>query len=165
MNILVCGSAPCFISDTRDKDLSEFDKIVRINTWDNAIVSNVWCGQVTLFKEPAREAKEIWCVNYNSDEIFYKNNGRKVDYTISKKDTEKLHIDMGQKGPTSGAVTIWMALGLGADVSVCGFDFYGSDKMYYNSDIKTYYVPHHDLKNEKEWFMKKIDLGYFTYLQ
>ncbi len=176
MNILVCGSAPCFISDTKNKDLSEFDKIVRVNAWDDIIKSNVWAGQPHVVME-ARDAEEMWCVTPNGKKQIYSLTGRRVDYSITRQETGKLHVDMDNKGPTSGMVAIWMALNLGANVSVCGFDFYESDQAYYNPDLPFPNIPdnylkndrnerkYHNLKNEKEWFLKKINLGYFKYLK
>ena len=169
--ILVCGCGPSLPGQLKDKDLSEF-KVVRVNPWEETKGYDNKCDAWAFYphhhlgealslydvKPYIEKAKEIWMPHWGFAGECVRITGRHPDYTITEQQTKDFHKLIGHPNPTSGAVVVYMATLLDAEIYIAGFDFYQEDRAYCFSDKAPNKkgIEHHKPLMEKEWFDKQI---------
>lgn len=165
--ILICGSGPSILKQLKGRDLSEFQKVVRVNTWEEIKGSDNRCDAWAFYphhqigeassaydlKPYLAKAKEIWMPHWGFYDECKRITGRYPDYIITEDQTRLLHQLIGHPDPTSGAVVVYMATLLDVKVYIAGFDFYKGDKKYYYSKGKP--QTKEDLSHHKPWLEKK----------
>ena len=172
--ILVCGSGPSLPKQLKGKSLTEF-KVVRVNNWKGIKGYDNKCDAWAFYPqhhigEPSslydikpylKKTKEIWMPHHGFAGECVRIAGRLPEYTISEQQTKDFHLEIGNPHPTSGAVVVYMATLLDAEIYIAGFDFMQGDKQYHSSSKKVSKTDsaYHHPEIEREWFKKQIKNG------
>jgi len=161
--ILVCGNGPSLPGQLKNRDLSDFF-VVRVNPWvdipgcDNRCDAWAFYPYTPNIEKCLKKAKSLWMPHFGMADECKRVTGRYPDYIITREHTIDFHLLIGNPHPTSGAVSIYMAMKLCKPVYIAGFDFYQQEKGYYYSEEKQTEVAeneHHPLI-EKQWIDKCI---------
>jgi hypothetical protein len=152
--ILICGNGCSLVSDLKNKDLSNFDYVLRMNNWKPIKESNnrcdIWC---TTFWYDISDNTIISNRNFLVWDMFLYGQG----YNFSKQRKshvmqllnkipefylEKKFFDYFRNeiikipSPSCGMYAIFSAMIQQMDIFICGFDYFLSTKHHYFDDQK-----------------------------
>jgi len=165
--ILVCGNGPSLPSQLKNIDIDEFF-VVRVNLWHDIEGYNNKCDAWAFypyfnidFEWYFNRTKYIWMPHYSMYSDCAYATGRKPDYIISLKETFDFHMELNNPNPTSGAVSIYMAMLLDKPVYIAGFGFSKPGNQYYYNDskVKAGNFEHHKQWIEEKWVNEQIENG------
>ena len=178
---LVLGKGPSLLTQCKGKDISKFDKVIRMNNYVSVKgldeYTNTWVYYPLHHTDTRPEFekafnvykyfpkfKEVWIVHeftlqYALHQLHYV--GRTLNYMLSDRNKSVFMQASELKVPTTGMLAIWATLLQGHEVYVAGFDFYQGDKQYYfdNTKPKKVYAPHDNPLKEKAWFDLQVKEG------
>lgn len=186
-NYLVLGNAPCLLDELKGKDLSGFDKVIRVNAWepiqgyDNRCTTWLYYpghhigefeSRFDVFSYLADRNLEVWIGHEFMLPLARKQlEDREPGKIFTDAQKAPFQIETGIQVPTTGMIAIWMALHAGAEVHVAGFNLFkdvvnGTGELHYyevgkTRDTWTRKVPAHDkgLSLEYLWYHNQLDEG------
>jgi hypothetical protein len=174
MKALICGNAPCFLTDIAGKDLSEFF-IVRMNGFIEPPVLpcdawSSWPDPTHRLKharhepmydvaEYAQKTGELWLVHPGYPNFAINVFKRTPDYIMPVEQVKKQHAEVGSP-PNLGMLLIRAAQlqPRFTEIYVAGFDHYEGQNDYYFVEGKFDHPAHKDCDN-KRWFEQQLQDG------
>lgn len=180
MKALICGNAPCFIDQTKGKDLSEFF-VVRMNGFIDTPELPV-CDAWSSWPDPshrvkharhepiydvakyAAKTKELWLCHPGVVLLAKEKFKRDPDYFLPAEESVKFTREMGSN-PNMGMLMIKAAMlqPRFTEIWVCGFDHYQGPNDYYFIEGK-FDHPAHVHEHNEIWFNRMIGEGRIFYL-
>lgn len=174
------GKGPSLLTQCYGKDLSTFDRVVRVNNYlpiygvDEHVTT--WTYYPLHHLDPLgrpefenkfdvmaylEKSQEIWIVHEFTMPYALEQLKSAPDFLLSDFEKNYYLIESDIIVPTTGMLALWAAMRQGYEVWAAGFDFYQGGHQYYfdKTPPKKQYLPHDDPLVEKAWFDKKVKEG------
>lgn len=164
--ILICGNGCNLISDLKDKDLSNFDYVLRMNNWqpikDYNNRCDIWC---TTFWHNISDHTILFNRDFLVWDMFLYGQGynfsqhrkehvlkllnKLPEFYLDKKIFDYFRNEIIKiPSPSCGMYAIFSAMIQQMDIFICGFDYFSSTQHHY-FDNQKFDGPHKGQKEKK----------------